>query len=260
MKSVTFAIAISAAALPMATIAVALPILIAGCAAAVDEPGEVVGENGAGTPIILPAADARESALSATAPGETKKSCGIGRGDWTSTAYVREGNWGNWGCEDWCPANSFVHAFDLKSEASVGSGDDTSVNSISGWCFNRFSGQHTAFVTSAQGGWGSWLGLGNPAVMCPNSNAPVAGGRMRWEPSLGQGVDDTAANSLKFACLGSPATEKEVIHNTNWGSWGGQALCTGGSAVCGIQTRVEGSQGSGDDTALNGVRFLCCTF
>ena len=33
---------------------------------------------------------------------------------------------------------------------------------------------------------------------------------------------------------------------------------SGGSVVCGIQTKVQGRQGGGDDTALNRVRLQCC--
>lgn len=43
-----------------------------------------------------------------------------------------------------------------------------------------------------------------------------------------------------------------------WGGWGSWDMCTGDRLVCGIQSRIEGSQGGGDDTGLNAVRLICC--
>lgn len=44
----------------------------------------------------------------------------------------------------------------------------------------------------------------------------------------------------------------------NWGTWGGWDMCTGNRLVCGIQSKIEGNQGGGDDTGLNAVRLICC--
>jgi hypothetical protein len=250
MKSATLAIASGAAAL-------VLPVLMVGCSAGVDGPGEVGGDNG--VVLVPPDPSARESGRSATPSGETEKLCGASRDDWFSTKTVHNGNWGTWGCADFCPPGSYVYGIDLKSEVPQGSGDDTAVNAISGWCFNRTTGQHTEWVTSTQGPWGSWLGLGDPPIMCSNAALPIAGVRLKVEAPQGGSVDDTSANSLKFACLNSPSTETEVRTNGRWGSWGSQVLCDGGTAVCGLQTRVEAKQGSGDDTALNGLKVFCCS-
>ena len=45
-----------------------------------------------------------------------------------------------------------------------------------------------------------------------------------------------------------------------YGAWGGLKMCPVGTYVCGLHTRFEGNQGSGDDTALNGIRMQCCKF
>jgi hypothetical protein len=250
MKSGIWAITISAAALPAALGAVVLPTVIMGCSGATDEAGEDVA-------LILPDPGAQEAWHAEVESGENEKVCNVPR-PFVDDITLHDGNWGSWGCIDWCPSDSYVYAINLRSEPHQMPGDDTAMNGISGWCFNRYTGQHNHFVTSTVGGWGSWQLLNN--ILCNNVNTPIAGGQLRVEGSQGSG-DDTSANSLKFACLGSPGTWTEVGHaNNNWGSWGSQALCPGGSAVCGIQTRVEGNQGGGDDTSLNGARFYCCAF
>lgn len=36
-------------------------------------------------------------------------------------------------------------------------------------------------------------------------------------------------------------------------------MCPTGGIVVGMQTKVEGQQGNGDDTAFNGLRIFCAT-
>lgn len=44
-----------------------------------------------------------------------------------------------------------------------------------------------------------------------------------------------------------------------WGTWGASSeSCPIGSAICGIQVKMESYQGKGDDTALNDLKFFCC--
>lgn len=42
-----------------------------------------------------------------------------------------------------------------------------------------------------------------------------------------------------------------------WGSWGEAVFCPAGTYIAGMAQRVEASQGSGDDTALNTVAIYC---
>ena len=45
-----------------------------------------------------------------------------------------------------------------------------------------------------------------------------------------------------------------------WGTFGRWSQsCAPNSAVCGIQDKIEGSQGGGDDTSLNDIRLYCCS-
>lgn len=45
-----------------------------------------------------------------------------------------------------------------------------------------------------------------------------------------------------------------------WGTWRDEFFCPDRYYVCGLQQRIEGRQGggSGDDTAMNGLRMFCC--
>lgn len=43
-----------------------------------------------------------------------------------------------------------------------------------------------------------------------------------------------------------------------WGLWKGPAFCPANHYVCGLEQKVEPTQGKGDDTATNGVRMYCC--
>ena len=44
---------------------------------------------------------------------------------------------------------------------------------------------------------------------------------------------------------------------TNWGDWGAMEMCQSGTVVTGFKLKTEESQGSGDDTALNGIELHC---
>ena len=44
-----------------------------------------------------------------------------------------------------------------------------------------------------------------------------------------------------------------------WGDFGDWSeSCQQDSAVCGIQVKLEGSQGDRDDTSLNDIKLFCC--
>lgn len=45
-----------------------------------------------------------------------------------------------------------------------------------------------------------------------------------------------------------------------WGEWRSQEMCPHGTFAFGFAHQVEGKQGSGDDTALNGIRLRCGSY
>ncbi|XP_068785627.1 vitelline membrane outer layer protein 1-like isoform X2 [Struthio camelus] len=105
-------------------------------------------------------------------------------------------------------------------------------------------------VTSAQGSWGVW----SHSIVCPAGLLT----RFRLRVQAPQGdFDDTAANSAEFACADGSRLRLPAGTRGRWGDW--SPRCSPGTAVCGLQTRVQPPQGNGDDTALNDLRLLCCS-
>lgn len=51
----------------------------------------------------------------------------------------------------------------------------------------------------------------------------------------------------------------EPSHNTSWGSWSSMAFCPVNTYLCGLAALTEGSQGGGDDSAMNAVQGACCS-
>ena len=79
--------------------------------------------------------------------------------------------------------------------------------------------------------------------------------QLRVSPA-GNTTDNTAVNNIRFKC----SNDREIngIGNTG-GYWGDYSTeCVDG--ICGLETRVRPDGGVVvDNTALNDVRFTCCT-
>ncbi|XP_077326864.1 vitelline membrane outer layer protein 1 homolog [Lithobates pipiens] len=162
--------------------------------------------------------------------------------------YVTNGGpWGVWEWMDVCPSNTVASGFELKVESPQGDGDDTALNAIRLLCTKPGDRTIQAKIMSKEGGWGSWTGV----RWCPSGF--LISFALQVEPSIGDG-DDTAANNIMFQC-----SDNNILTG-NGGSWGTfgdwSKMCRYG--ICGIRTKVEPSQGKGDDTALNDVVFRCC--
>ena len=179
------------------------------------------------------------------------------RTDFVTSITPGEGFWGNWAqCFDWCDegTSSFASYAKLKSESPRGgSGDDTGLNAMELTCvqYNSSPPVETTVLKSLQGGWGSWQARNDEC-----GGQPIIGAKMMLEPKQGSG-DDTAANRMAFKC--ASGTWIYPDSRTAWGIWLPAQECPANTAVCGMRTRVEPSQGNGDDSALNGVELACCS-
>jgi hypothetical protein len=216
-------------------------VLALGCEGEAPEPGalEVVSEHYRANP---------------EASGDTEKGCTIPRTDVASYVTLASGSWGSWStCYEFCPADTLAYQVTAKSEKSQGTGDDSAMNGVALACYNKTTGGYQGYITSNQQAWGNWMDWVSASPYTVTN--PFVGGKLMIEGSQGLG-DDTAANMIMMYSANGVGVGPASY--TWFGSWKTPAYCPAGTAVCGLSTRIEGSQGSGDDTALNGVAVACC--
>ena len=82
---------------------------------------------------------------------------------------------------------------------------------------------------------------------------------MNIDPPEGSG-DDVAGNNMMLLCKNGEYISASTNTPDYWGRWKSVRTCPPGEAVMGIKTRIERMRGSGDDTALNGVRLYCAKY
>jgi hypothetical protein len=158
------------------------------------------------------------------------------------------GAWGEWTRPVYCPSGSWATGYAMKVESSLGSGDDTALNSVALYCRDR-NGRSVSRISPHPGFWGEW----REGAFCSQGGL-LTHFILKVESSQGGG-DDTAANSVAFWCSNQQRIE------ASGGSWGSFGQWRGGyqqAAICGVRAKVESSQGGGDDTALNDLEFTWC--
>lgn len=72
--------------------------------------------------------------------------------------------------------------------------------------------------------------------------------------------DDRLKQVEAFIVRKRPALDEpiEAPGEAPWGLWKGPTFCPANHYVCGLEQKVEPTQGKGDDTATNGIRMYCC--
>jgi hypothetical protein len=207
-----------------------------------------------GVPIQTPTVEF--PAPQAAAEGDSSKACGFTRADHVTAVQLGNGFWGTYTpCMSYCPAGSYTYAVQAKSEAGQGGGDDTALNGVKLQCADLRTGAFTGTISSQTGSWGTWGSWANVDPFLTGN--PFVNGRMRIESPIAG--DNTAANAIELTPLsGTPA---KPGGQRSWGTWDPFThRCPIGTAICGINARVEAGQGIGDDTALNEVTVACCSF
>merc|ERR1711953_103663 len=169
-------------------------------------------------------------------------------------------NWGDWGSASFCPEGSWATGFQLKVEPDCGAFcDDTALNGVKLFCASP-DGTDNGEVTSTVGSFGGWKG----EHRCSPRGSAIRGIQFRSEAEARfrqtgddlRHLDETAGNNIDTLCHGGDVLAGD---GTSFGLWSDYVLCPDNTAVCGIKTKVEQSQGASDDTALNQITLYCCT-
>jgi len=174
------------------------------------------------------------------------------RGSWNK--YF-EGYWGDWGDMEYCPPGDFVFGFRVQCEPYQGlwmRGDDTRINSISMRCRHGASRGITKYIRSRRGFWGDW----SSSKYC-SEDYNVVGFKIYYLPKQGSSWwdDDQSVTAIAMICGNGEILESTGVYRPKRRSK--EVRCPKGYAVAGVQTQIEEKQGSGDDTALNGLGIHC---
>lgn len=104
----------------------------------------------------------------------------------------------------------------------------------------------------ADGYWGSWGGI----EKCPEGMY-VYGYKIKVEPPING--DDTALNGIQLICGNGSINNPTISSKIGpWGNWSGWRTCSShATPVTGFDIKIEGGQGSGDDTAANDIDLYC---
>ncbi|TKD09490.1 hypothetical protein [Polyangium fumosum] len=209
------------------------------------------------------AADSDEEAV-----GTAEQASTTSRSDVAATLTVSSGHWGSWRQMMYCNPGTWAVGYNIRSEGSQGGGkdDDTALNSVRLHCVSK-NGTSTDSVISHDGIWGEW----KTPDSCTNTSTSNRTNFMKMARLRGEGPkgsawgpfkyeDDTGATDAEFHCTNG---EQLSVPGANaWGSWSDFTECPAGTAICGLSIRFEDSQGggSGDDTAMSGLKIACCVF
>ncbi|ELK24089.1 Vitelline membrane outer layer protein 1 like protein [Myotis davidii] len=169
----------------------------------------------------------------------------VGSRSYTQVIEVTNGGpWGDWAWPEMCPDGFFTIGFSIKVEPPQGiPGDDTAMNGIRLHCSRGHK------VESESGRWGAW----SEPLWCPHGSFLVAFSLRVEAPKTLE--DNTGANNVRFRCSDGKELEGPGLAWGDFGSW--SEPCPKG--ICGLQTKVQRPRGLPDDTAMNDVRFFCCS-
>ncbi|KXZ42261.1 hypothetical protein GPECTOR_172g198 [Gonium pectorale] len=144
---------------------------------------------------------------------------------------------------------------DVYLKGSPDTQDDTenptANNQVGGW------------TSVGDGYWGDWQSIVYPCSKYYYDSGsgsmklvalPMNSYMLRVEGDQGWWTDDTALNGISVGCVNGQAT---LVEDGIWGSWSSSVSCQPGGYFVGAKMRIEGPQGSEDDTAANSLVFTC---
>ena len=161
-------------------------------------------------------------------------------------------SWGSWSKQIVCPAGVYVSGFRLRMDG-MDSTDNSALNGIQLRCTD---GTDTEKINGHWGTWSSWVSCDNQV----NQDAIkyISGFNFRSQEGQGRVKDNLAGVDVKMQCNDN----KELFGNElDKGSWDSSTYqeCPTSQDFCGVQASIEPKRGgTGDDTALNKMSFLCC--
>lgn len=163
---------------------------------------------------------------------------------------VQNPQWGDWGDAQYCAGSSFVRSVRVKVQPFQGDGDadDTGVNGIEFMCSDG------CIINSKMGPEGEFA----DNKTCPGTieNGFVDKLEFKTSEGLGDGLgenDNTGVDGLRWCCTVGWGWTQSI--NGYKGTWAGFSNCPTGSAIYGIQTKVQ-DYGQ-DEKGLTTARFFC---
>ncbi|XP_041371747.1 vitelline membrane outer layer protein 1 homolog [Gigantopelta aegis] len=112
------------------------------------------------------------------------------------------------------------------------------------------TGERTALESNVNSMFGSW----GDEQHCPDGSFAI-GFMIKQEGPQGRG-DDTATNGVRLLCDDNDHTSV-TSKVGDWGNWIAAETCGNGRRLWGFKLKVEENQVFRDDTAVNGVSFIC---
>ncbi|CAF1535982.1 unnamed protein product [Adineta steineri] len=173
----------------------------------------------------------------------------------TTEGIPSVGPWGIFFGYAYCPAKTWAYGFQQRVQPAQYERDDTALNAVRLFCQEK-NGTDSYAISSYDGRWGDW----GDVVYCNTTNNSFMYYAVFKIEDYQYGGDDTSANDFKSRCWNGTTSSGEYLQATNgqvWGSWKNGTDCAQGSAICGINTKFEGS--NSDNAAMNGAFFACCS-
>jgi hypothetical protein len=152
-------------------------------------------------------------------------------------------DFGFWDAVSKCPTGKFAVGFQLTSQASCGSCDDTALNRLKLSCEDGSIIQSPASSVPIPGT--------QRANLTCATGSYLVGFRFRQERMQGTS-DDTSGNNIDMLC----SNGKTLSGNgESWGDWQTWRNCTAGDGIIGLQTQIDND--GADKTGIANVNFAC---